>query len=301
MTLSYFNTRSLFIGIGLSYFFNISAGEIFIPFLISTIMGIITIYFYEHVTIKKVYAFILTIFIGVILINLSHTLYLDKTSIFVLTLFTYLCAYIIGSSSSYSLNKTSFYLFIPCICLTILEFLLLLPSFSFENINILKPFNLKNTSYSSIYLYIVSISPLLVIDDKNKRDLIIGYSLAMFTEFLTGLFIIGCLGHLESLLFRYPEYIVLKLIHFSNFFTNVENIFFFTILVDLIISLSTCINSFKDGKERNILSIISFIITYLFCLRASILSIVYSYMHIVLLILFVLTIIKKLYQKDTVK
>ena len=197
----------------------------------------------------------------------------------------------ISLSNEKALVKTAYYLFFPCIVLTILEFVLLLPAFSFDNFTS-SPLSLKNTVLASLYLYIVSISSIYIYPQMDKCNLTKGYILSMFTLFLTSVFIIGTLGTLEGSLYRYPEYIILKRINFLNFFTNVENIFFFSILSDLIITLGMCLCSFKEKKEKIFFTFLSFIITYIIYLKTSFLSIIYSYMHIVLLILFVLNIIK---------
>lgn len=292
MSKIYFLTRSLFVGIGLSYFLNLSGGNILIPFLLSSILGVITLYFKSN-SIKEVYAIFICIFASSSLINLSHSLYLNDTPIFVLTLFTFTCTLIIGLSNKKTINKTAYYLFFPCIFLTLLEFILLLPSFSFENFTDAGNISIKNTLFSSMYLYIVSISPSYLVDDMDKTKLIKVYLFSMFFIFLSALFVIGSLGLGEAMLYRYPEYIVLKKVHYSSFFTNVENIFFFAILMDLIITISQCINTFRTTKKKIVITVLCLFITNIICLRASNLSLIYFYMHIVLFALLIINFFRK--------
>ena len=292
----YFLVRSLFIGIGLSNFISLSDATFYITGFIGLLIGIIIIYLYEGSNhfIRKLSSIFISITLSTITINLSHTLYLDNTPILWLSIYTIGICFIISLSSKKVLNRTSYYLIYPSIGLLILELILLIPSFSFDNFYTPKLDHI-NTIKGSLYFTLISISPVLTLNyEKDKKKLILTYIISSLSIIIISIIMVGTLGYKETLLYRYPEYIILKRIHFSNFFTNVDNIFFFTILTDLTISLSCFIKEFSSNiKKRLVYTCLLILLTNLICLKSSWLCLLFNYLYIPLLILLILGILSK--------
>ena len=177
-------------------------------------------------------------------------------------------------------------------CLSLLPFI---------KIDYIKPFevpNILNIIKGSILFASTSILPSYVLNEKNKKEYLIGSISILILTFL----ILTVLGEKEALLYRYPEYVVLKRVRFLNFVSNFENIFFFIILVDLIMVISLCYNKLiKNNKYYNIgLFVSTIIIIYILTYYQKILNVVYNTFPIFVIVTILMTFIskKKKYNKQ---
>ena len=129
-----------------------------------------------------------------------------------------------------------------------------------------------------------SVSPIILelsflkSDEVNKKAIIIGYLIGSFTIFLMILCIIGIFGGNFALLFRYPEYILLKKVNLFNQFEHLETflsiIWFNDLLITSLIA-GLLINKVFNGKWLYIVSILHLCFVYFFFIN--------NYQHILLL------------------
>ena len=298
--LSYFCSRVLFIGVGLSYLLDLNGNNL----LISMILGLIIGYFILDKTKYNKHnelIFLLLISLGSSISNLCHTLYLENTSLLFIIIFTMFISFMISFIKRNAFIRLSENLFNWSIILFVFMCISLIP---FIKIDYLKPFginNYLNIIKGSLLFAGTSILPSYVLNEKNKKEYLIGTISTCILTFL----ILSILGTLEASLYRYPEYVVLKRIKFLNFVSNFENIFFFIILVDLIITISLC---YSKLIKHNIifdisLLILSIIIIYLLTYYQKILNIIYNSFPIFIIVTLLMTLIpkKRKYNKYSLK
>lgn len=295
--LSYFCSRVLFIGIGLSYLLDLNGSSLLISMLIGLLIGYFIIDRTKYNKHNEL-IFLLLISLGSSISNMCHTLYLENTSLLFIIIFTMLISFMISFIKRRAYIRLSENLFNWSIFIFITMCFSLIP---FIKIDYIRPFEVPNIIdiiKGSMLFAATSILPSYVLNEKNKKEYLIGSISIIILTFL----ILTVLGEKEALLYRYPEYVVLKRVKFLNFVSNFENIFFFIILVDLIVVISLCYNKLiKNNKIYDIgLFVITVLIIYILTFYQKILNIVYSSFPIFVVITILMTFIskKKKYNKQ---
>ena len=297
---SYFFGRSLFYGIGLSYLFKLTKSNFWIAFLMGTILGILILYFIKNTNnnkiIKNISGIVLTIITSVILINFAHTLYLENTPLLFLTVFTLILCYIMSKCENSAITRVAQILFIYSIFSFLFEVLSLVPHVKINNIYPLFNSSILDTLWGIVVFALISTTPIIVLDsESSSKEKIINYVISMFTIFIIGFLSITVLGLKEVLIYRYPEYVVLKRIKILNFISNVDNIFSFVIIIDLILTIVQSIKNinFKSRKlEIGSLILIMLIVNYI-CMNNFTIMFLYNYLPFMAIFLLILILIPK--------
>ncbi len=115
-------------------------------------------------------------------------------------------------------------------------------------------------------------------DEVNKKAIILGYMIGSLTIFIMILCILGIFGGNFALLFRYPEYILLKKVNLFNQFEHLETFLSILWFNDLLITsllAGLLINKVFKGKWLYIVSILHLCFVYFFFIS--------NYQHILLL------------------
>lgn len=115
-------------------------------------------------------------------------------------------------------------------------------------------------------------------DEVNKKAIILGYLIGSLTIFIMILCILGIFGGNFALLFRYPEYILLKKVNLFNQFEHLETFLSILWFNDLLITsllAGLLINKVFKGKWLYIVSILHLCFVYFFFIS--------NYQHILLL------------------
>lgn len=115
-------------------------------------------------------------------------------------------------------------------------------------------------------------------DEVNKKAIILGYLIGSLTIFIMILCILGIFGGNFALLFRYPEYILLKKVNLFNQFEHLETFLSILWFNDLLITSLLAvllINKVFKGKWLYIVSILHLCFVYFFFIS--------NYQHILLL------------------
>ena len=100
------------------------------------------------------------------------------------------------------------------------------------------------------------------------------------------------MGLKEATFYIYPEYILFKRIEILDFISNVDSVFFFIIILDLLLSLSMCYKKINN-KNRIIVLIISIIIVNFICDYTRYLNVLFITLPYYIFISFFMTIIHK--------
>lgn len=259
--LSFFLTRSLFFGLGITKIFHLSKNDGYISGILGTILGfgIISIIYYikknnlffTKSLNKGVLGFISKALLFCLASFCLHDVILSlttMTSSFLLPLtpalaiaIAVLIAILYGNKNNVPSFAKVAEILLP-ITLVIFSFKvissLLISDYS-HFLPILYGHKLGVLKASLVYAFLSAAPSLLLINidhvKLNFLDATLGYLIGSFTIILTLFSVNGVLGPTLANIIRYPEYMALKKLRIYNFMENIENILTFTWLFDLII------------------------------------------------------------------
>lgn len=289
--LNYFNTRALFMGVGLSRVLSSCHEHIFITVIIGTIMGLLLMYLFrlemKSSIINILLNSVIIIIALVILINMISTMYLTEMPKFVIGIpFVLLLLYLFSKKEIILYRIGGILLTINLICYT-LSFLSLIKYLNFNNFHYTNT-GIGNIMYAALQYAIFSITPTFFTRNKDTKDISIYkmYIISSITMCIIFLFTYGILGSNLIGLVRYPEYLILKEVRISDAIQNIENIMSFMWIIDAFMIVASCGNSIKNNlKNKNwiypIMIILLFITTYMNN-HYEYLLMVYHYTHFVL-------------------
>ena len=132
----------------------------------------------------------------------------------------------------------------------------------------------------------------------NKKETIINYIISMITVITVSFLSVTVLGINEASIYRYPEYIVLKRIKLMNFISNVDNIFNFAIIADLMLTTASGLRGIETNNKffKYIILTVSIIIITIVCDSNLPLIFLYDNLWWILLILLFLLLFPKKYK-----
>lgn len=296
----YFNARSLFCGLGLSLIYKNATYGFWIAEIIGFLLGLLTVIFVKKTNssriVKSVNGFVLALLSTFIISYLSSSLYLNATPNLILALVAVLACMIISFSKSTSLKKTYFLLFLFCVFSFLLSQSLLIKNVDFAKMLPLYNGNITGILSGAAIFYLASVTPLLVLNDvSDKKNLILNYCMAGLSIILSSLLIVLVSGLDEAMLYRYPQYNVLKRIDSFNFFTNVDNLFVSFLITDLVVTGSSAIKA-MDLQSKFSKSIIFVLLTWLTTIissHAKYATGIFETLPIILVLILVPTLIPK--------
>lgn len=338
--LSYFLSRGLFLGGGISTLFLYSNKDAYISILLGSLLGIGIVYIISKVStnittslteylkeksflnilIRLIFIIYIIFIISISLIILATFLYsyfIPFTPSLISCLPFIILTTLLNSKSTTKISYVAQILLVISIFLIITKTLLLTNEFDFSNL--LPIFSTKPTSIfkTATIFAILSTSPFLTLIDEQitfKQNLKY-YLLSMLTIFIVVLSITVVLGEMVNI-YSYPEYSVLRKISLFNFIENIENFVSAGWFFDIFISLSICSLKFKNliNRQSNfipfivvliILKIVSDYIANNFYNSIAIYKVFPWILGILLLIILILLALKKNsnqhYSKSTVK
>lgn len=271
MAMSFFLTRALFLGGGMSSIFALSGKDAWISGILGIILGIGIIYLINlfgkdvngslkrylaknnliNISLKILFFlfYSLIIFIGILSITtLVSSYYLNYTPSLMICIPIVILLIYLTMKGTKVLGRVAQIIFPLCLFITITKIFLLMETAKISYFLPLYTYPSSKIFIGSLIFAILSSSPfLLLIDEKVPlKQNIINYLIGS----ITGLFIIinitSVLGDTLLKMFSYPEYAILRKIEFFNFFENVENLIAFIWLGDLFIMLATSVNRIKN-------------------------------------------------------
>lgn len=294
--LSFYLTRALFFGLGITKIINLARNDSWISGILGTIigLGVISLIYYLKENKKSFNSFLPKIFLLLLAIFCLHDVLLSlitMMSSFLLPLTpTIIIAIVVVITIIYGnyKNATSFskvaQILLP-ISLIIFSFKLI-SSLAITDYNNFLPFfyghKLGIFKASLVYALLSSAPSLLLLNIDNEtmnyRQSILGYLIGSLTIILTLISINGVLGPTLANIMRFPEYMTLKKLRIENFVENIENILTFTWLFDLIIlgfvsayNLKKITKSFIKEKKKlstivylTIIGIVTLVAVYIF-------------------------------------
>lgn len=294
--LSIFLSRVLYFGVGISYILAYGNNFTIINFLIGFILGFILLLLMLKEDwnnfFKSLLGRIIILSMAFFLVNnclvavavLGSNFYLINTPpILIIVPLFILILYGVKKGLAATLRLSDILIFISIIT-GIIAILSIQKNIDFNNYLPMEILDKTDTLKCIISSAFYSVSPIILelsflkSDEVNKKAIIIGYLIGSFTIFLMILCIIGIFGGNFALLFRYPEYILLKKVNLFNQFEHLETflsiIWFNDLLITSLIA-GLLINKVFNGKWLYIVSILHLCFVYFFFIN--------NYQHILLL------------------
>lgn len=288
--LTYFLSRSLFLGGGISTLFLYSSKDAYLAIIIGALLGMGIIYIISkisqnikvplheylkdcnllNIAIRLIFIIYLLFLIFISLIILSTFLYsyfLPLTPSIISCLPFIFLATFLSAKSTTKITYVAQILFVLSLALIFIKTILLVNKFEFSNM--LPIFSTDSLSLfkTSIIFAILSTAPFLtLVDEKIEfKENLKYYFISMITIFVVVLSIIIVLGEMVNI-YSYPEYSVLRKISLFNFIENIENFVSAGWFFDIFICLSVCSLKFKNliNVKKNIIPfLVVFIILFI--------------------------------------
>ncbi len=268
----YFLTRSLFLGFGISMLISFTGKDTYLPSLLGICLGLIITYFYQKIitkkenqTLKDLYkknkpigfiAKALMLISSIFLVIYTTVLYIVFVISFLLVntpqLYVVIPFIIIGIYCAFKglkiINRVAASLIVISIVLSIFGFIGLIKDCEITNfLPILTHTPLESLKTTLAFTGISAFPNILTLHLKpNIKNYTKFYLLASAFLVLTILIINGVFGEALSLIFRFPEYMVLKQLKIFKFIEKVENVISTVWVFDLFITLVMAIYSIKE-------------------------------------------------------
>ncbi len=291
--LCYFISRATFLGIGFSLIFNYNSKDSWFSCIIGYLIGIIIIWMIKKIldykegkTLNQLLKNTFTDIVLKILI-ISFCLYVIFQSYFILQTFItsfflivtppfyiilpfILIIIFIVSKGIRNIAKVAEALFLFCIAITIIILIVLYKYTDFNNFLPILTTKPTNFLYSSLIFGVLSSVPnMFLLNIKNNgKNIIKIYSLSVLTLLLILIIIMGVFGPELSVIYRYPEYMILKKIKILSFIEKIENIVSVIWIIDGFFMVSMASHTIYDllPKKHNkkigiILAIAMFYVT----------------------------------------
>lgn len=294
--LSIFLSRVLYFGVGISYILAHGNNFTIISFLIGFILGLLFLILILKADwynfFKSFLGKIIILSLAFFLVNnclvafavLGSNFYLINTPplLIIISLFI-LILYGVKKGLATTLRLSDILIFISII-IGILAVLSIQKNIDLTNYLPMELLDKNNTIKCIMSSTFYSISPIILElpflkkDEVNKKAIIIGYVIGSLTIFLMILCILGIFGGNFALLYRYPEYILLKKVNLFNQFEHLETFLSILWFNDLLITsllAGLLINKVFKGKWLYIISIFHLSFVYFLFIN--------NYQHILLL------------------
>ncbi|MFI3260302.1 MAG: GerAB/ArcD/ProY family transporter [bacterium] len=248
LSLMYFVSRALFLGVGFSYMYRSSGKDAWIAIIIGYLLGNIFIILYDKFSkninynlnnifsssscITNILKFIfliiylfIVLYMSVIFTNFVKIYYLFDTPIYLTLFMLYIVCLYASSKTEQAIIRTSFILFPISLTLIIINGILLYPLSNTINFFPILTHDSTSLLTSTLVFTVLSSFPsLLLIEYKTSlKAKLISYAFVTSSIFFVNFFITGVLGEYLITTYSYPEYMVLRRIRFLDFIENVEN------------------------------------------------------------------------------
>lgn len=264
-SLQFILSLALFMGAGISNLLTISKSDVWICIILGTILGFIILKIFSKLNNKglKITSYISNIvilFFGLFsTTKLISSIYLSSTPSYIIMIPNILLIiYTVKQGFNAFLRSTNT-LFIFLLILILSTAFMLLPGIEIDYFKPVMTSKINNILLGSLSTAITMTLPIVLIPNFKKYYKPKFYLYSAFILFIIIICTFGNLGVEMSVLYRYPEYIVLKRISALNFIDNVENILFIIwIIIGFTSSTMSSLNIKKlYGNKVFYISIIS--------------------------------------------
>ena len=330
LALSFFTFRASYIGLTSHLLITEAKQNMWISFLLSGVISIpIVLFFYflarNNTTKNIIYKinsdysklnkcinyFLGTIFFLLCIINfynltdLVSMQYLYKTPKLFISLIIILPIYFLSKSKDNSYKISVLILFYICMILYLISIIGLLPK-----VNILNIFPIETNAISSakypVYFNTLPLFMVLVLcNNEIDKNYIYGFILGFFSLLFLIIIFISILGIDLIMLFKYPEFYILKLTFDGVINVRLQNILGIQFILDIIVFISLGLKyaykSFNTNKHFIFLSILVTAVYFLNISYIKIYNFIINLLQYIMIILFLIILIIKKRENNSLK
>lgn len=263
--LSFYLTRALFLGGGLSLLVGLSKNDI----LVSGILGMLLGYFLLYLLFKKGNTNILVniviagcvLFFNVISSTILTSSYLLNSTPVFLIILVMLITLLYASCKEFKVIGRITEIFIIIASIEIIFSVIgMVPSIKIDNMLPLFSSKIFNILKGIIVFTGASLLPnILLINYKDKlkfRDVSYGYVVGSLLMIIVLFLIVTMYGSQFAMQARFPEFLILKKIDLFGYVNNVENILVTEWLINVLICSLVCVKVLKDNMSKVLFYII---------------------------------------------
>ncbi len=319
----YFLSRALFLGIGFSLILNITKQDSIIAFILGTLIGCFFIYLVNKINYYKkdlsltevlnqmklpglIIRIILLIY-GIILFTngivffqlFASSFLLSQSPLWFISLPIIVLVLLVSKKGITIAFRVAECLFPISFILTLLSLISLLPYNNFDNflpLFVSKPWQLVCSTF--YYAALSSAPGILMLISKKSHHNLKSYLLGSFTLITKIILILGIIGPTLAVVYRFPEYVILKEIKLLDFIEKIENIVGISWIIDNFVFIAVTSLFIKELLPTKIKeSLHPLIIILIFIVSITIIGREYAYevimyytIPIVLLIVMVTTV-----------
>ena len=263
--LSFYLTRSLFLGTGLSLLIGLSKNDLLITGIVGMLLGYFLLYlFFKKGRINNLISVIIAI--SVLFINtlsntvLTSTYLLYSTPVLWILLIFFLTLLYTSKYKFTIIGRICEVFIVVAAIEIILAILGLVPFVKVDNM-----LPMFTTKYLNIIKGIVvftgaSLLPnLLLINYKDNlkfRDIQYGYIVGSILMIIVLFLVVSIYGSEFASMARFPEFMILKKIDIMGYLNNIENILVTEWMINILISALVCVKVIKDRCPRILFYII---------------------------------------------
>lgn len=269
--LSFYLTRTLFLGGGFTLLIKLSKND----FLITSVLGMLLGYFLLYCFFKKgnickfmssVVA-ILTLLMGTLANTVLTSNYLLFTTPTLLIVLLFFISLLYASRKDFKVIGRVTEIFI---IISIIEIVLSLFSlFSLVKVDRLLPLCTTNTLniIKGIMVFAsASLLPNILLinykDDIEFRDVHLGYIVGCLLMIVVMFFVISIYGSEFASMVRFPEFLILKKIDFMGYLNNIENVLVTEWMFNVLISSWVCVKVLKDNMDKRMFYLLMIILVF---------------------------------------
>ena len=293
--------HSLLFGLGFNLIASISKTNLILSIILGTFIDILLLRIFSNKPNKYLSIIISLIIIIIYMIIFSTyitSFYLINMPSYIINILIILLTIYIVSKSPNVLNKVCFLITIFNLIVYLIMFITLFTKINYPNY---LPINLNLSLIKGSLVYSgISIIPYLYLDNKQSfKDNFKSLIISSFITIMISILVLGILGPNFIIIYRYPEYMILKEIKLFNCINNLENIIAFIFGNEILISMILSLNNIKNliTKKTNYYLIISLLIIISLIINASFINYLNQYIINFLIISSILLIISKKFFK----
>ncbi len=296
---AFFYSRFLFWGFGLSLILNVAGTGFWISELLGAVLSFLILALVKKTNnalwFKRATGFIFAFLATIVIANLGGTMYLKQTPNVFLVSVPLICGFIVSKTRETPFKKTIFILFVYSLFMFFASSGILANHVNLENL-LPQIYDIKGVLLGAVIFILTSVTPILCLNDyKDKKSVLLNYATGALTVLVMSFLVVSVLGAKEAILYRYPEFVLLKRIKIYEFFSNVENLFVIMIVTDFISTIATGFRNMKlEGKGTSYIPLVLVIIlSTIACNHSKIMTTLYWYYPILLFLLLIPTFFPK--------
>ena len=267
--LSFYLTRTLFLGGGFSLLIKLGKNDLLISSIIGMFIGYFILYlFFKKGSVSKLMSVIVavaTLIMGTLANTILTSNYLLQTTPTLLIVLVFFLSLLYATKKEFKVigRVSEIFIFISIIEISLALFSLfglvnvdrMLPMFTTKIMNIIK----------GVLVFVgASVLPNILLinykDDLKFRDVHLGYIMGSLLMIVVLFFVVSIYGSEFSSMIRFPEFLILKKIDLMGYLSNLENVLVTEWIFNILISSWLCVKVLRDSVDKNLFYIIIFVL-----------------------------------------